>query len=108
MADALHNSRQSGTDGDELARLRAELDATDYRLLDALRARMDCCRKIAEYKREHGVPMMQPQRIGVVQGRAARYGEANNLDPGFLQRLYEIIISETCRIEDLIIEGQRG
>jgi hypothetical protein len=38
---------------------------------------VDVCRSIAVYKREHGVPMMQPHRIGVVQQRAARFAEAN-------------------------------
>ncbi len=90
---------------DGLDALRAELDRVDFELLDALRARVDCCRLIARHKRDHGVPMMQPHRIGVVQRRAAQYGEANGLDRAFLQRLYDLIIAETCRIENLIIDG---
>ena len=53
--------------GDELGALRAELDRVDVELLDALRARVGCCRRIAHHKRDHGVPMMQPHRIDVVQ-----------------------------------------
>ena len=47
--------------------------------------------------------MMQPHRIDVVQRRAARYAEMNGLDRAFLRRLYDLIIEETCRIENLII-----
>ena len=49
--------------------------------------------------------MMQPHRIDVVQQRAARYAEANGLDRTFVKQLYDLIIGETCRIEDLIIDS---
>jgi 4-amino-4-deoxychorismate mutase len=92
-------------DPDTLETLRAELDRIDAKFLEALGARVDVCRSIAHYKREHGVPMMQPHRIGVVQQRAARFAEANGLDLTFMKQLYDLIISETCRIEDLIIDA---
>ena len=88
-----------------LEALRADLDRIDAELLGALGARVDVCRSIAGYKRAHGVPMMQPHRIGVVQQRATRYAEANGLDLTFMKRLYDLIIGETCRIEDLIIDA---
>jgi chorismate mutase-like protein len=91
------------TDPGTLETLRADLDRIDAEFLAALGARVDVCRNIALYKREHGVPMMQPHRIGVVQQRAARFAEANRLDLTFMKRLYDLIIGETCRIEDLII-----
>ncbi|RJL34336.1 chorismate mutase family protein [Bailinhaonella thermotolerans] len=86
-----------------LEALRAELDAIDLRLLDVLRERIELCVRIAEHKREHGVPMMQPHRIGVVQDRAARYGAEHNIDQRFLRSLYDLVIAETCRVEDLVI-----
>ena len=49
--------------------------------------------------------MMQPPRIGVVQQRAARFAEANGLDLTFMKQMYDLIIGETCRIEDLIIDA---
>lgn len=87
----------------ELADLRADLDRIDAEFLGALGARIAVCRSIAHHKREHAVPMMQPHRIGVVQQRAARFAEANGLDLMFMKQLYDLIIGETCRIEDLII-----
>lgn len=47
--------------------------------------------------------MMQPHRIGIVQRRAAAYGEQHGVDRDFLRHLYEVIITETCRVEDLVI-----
>lgn len=88
-----------------LESLRAELDLVDATLLDTLKSRIDLCVRIAEHKREHGVPMMQPHRIGVVQERAARYGAEHGIDGTFLRRLYDLIIEETCRVEDLVIDA---
>ncbi|KGE18885.1 chorismate mutase family protein [Paenibacillus wynnii] len=86
-----------------LKALRMELDKIDEQLLDNMKARLDCCVQIALHKREHNIPMMQPSRINFVQERAARYAEAHRISPDFLRQLYTLIISETCRVEDVVI-----
>lgn len=109
MRELANRATPKGKAGDgTLETLRADLDRIDAEFLGALGARVDICRSIARYKREHGVPMMQPHRIGVVQQRAARYAEANGLDPAFMKQLYDLIIGETCRIEDSIIDESEG
>lgn len=94
---------QPSETGRQLESLRSELDALDERLLEVVRDRIGICVRIARHKSEHGVPMMQPHRIGVVQDRASRYGEAHGVDREFLRRLYDLIIEETCRVEDLVM-----
>lgn len=89
--------------GRRLESLRSELDALDERLLDVLRDRIGVCVRIAHHKSEHGVPMMQPHRIGLVQERASLYGARHGVDQDFLRRLYDLIIQETCRVEDLVM-----
>ena len=83
--------------------LRAELDTVDIRLRETLRERLDCCARIGRLKREGAIPMMQPQRIGIVQQRAAAFAAEHGISPAFLRAFYELIITETCRIEDEII-----
>ncbi len=89
------------TRGPDLEDLRSKLDGIDARLLEQLRDRINCCLEIAEYKRVHDVAMMQPHRIAFVQERAAKYGAEHGIDGDFLRRLYDLIIAETCRVEDL-------
>jgi chorismate mutase len=86
-----------------LESLRAQLDALDQVLLDTIRDRIRCCMRIAEVKRRNGVPMMQPDRIAIVQQRAASYAGEHGIDAEFLRHLYDLIIDETCRVEDLVI-----
>lgn len=85
--------------------LRDELDAIDKRFLEELCARIEKCVEIGHFKRENAVPMMQPHRIGVVQERAARFGEKRGINQEFLRKLYDLIIEETCRVEDQVIGG---
>lgn len=105
----LHTTAEDPHGGvEELERLRAQLDALDQDLLDAVRDRIRCCVRIAEVKRRHGVAMMQPHRIAIVHDRAAAYAAAHDVDAEFLDRLYDLIIDETCRVEDLVITGGDG
>lgn len=86
-----------------LQALRDELDGLDRTLLETLRQRLDCCCRIGRHKRDHAIPMMQPHRIGVVQERAAAFAAEHGMSPVFLRALYELVITETCRLEDEII-----
>jgi len=90
-----------------LEALRGELDAVDGRLRETLRDRLDCCVRIGQLKRDSAIPMMQPQRIGIVQQRAAAFAAEHGMSPSFLRALYELIIAETCRIEDEIIAAKQ-
>ena len=87
----------------ELEQLRSKLGAIDESLLDQLRERLECCVQIAEVKKANGVPMIQPHRIGVAQERANRYAKEHGINEEFLRKLYDVIIEETCRLEDLVI-----
>jgi 4-amino-4-deoxychorismate mutase len=100
------NSSQHPDAASVLQSLRDELDRIDGALLDTLRARLELCCRIGELKRAHAIPMMQPARIGVVQQRAAAYAAVHRMNPVFLRSLYDLVIAETCRLEDDIIHAQ--
>lgn len=98
-------SNALSVDQPDLLDLRAELDAIDAGLLEHIRARVDVCVRIADVKRRRGIPMMQPHRVGLVQDRAEQFARANGLSPEFLRRLYDVMIAETCRVEDAVIDS---
>lgn len=99
----LNTGEAGGSAEGTLAGLRAQLDESDARLLDALRCRLDICRQIGEVKRDHRIPMMQPNRVGVVRHRAVTYAQAHGLSTEFFGGLYDQIIAEACRMQDDII-----
>ena len=87
----------------EMDKLRAVLDEIDDRIRLALLDRLSLCRRIAEYKKTNNIPMMQASRVVVVKDRAAAFAIEHGIDPGFFLRLYDVIISESCRIEAELI-----
>lgn len=91
--------------GDDLEKFRCQLDAIDATLLETVRERLLLCLQIGEWKRASHVPMMQPSRVHVVQERARQFARQHNLSPEFFSSLYELLIAETCRLEDLVIDG---
>jgi chorismate mutase-like protein len=88
-----------------LEEYRAILDSIDVEILDALRRRIEIVSKIAQYKRANSIPMMQPARIGIVTERAIQFATENEISVEYLKSLYELIIEESCRLEDLIIQN---
>lgn len=88
-----------------LTPLRRELDEIDGRLREAVRERIDVCSRVALVKREFDIPMMQPGRVGLVQERAREFARAHGLSEDFLTGIYDLLIAEACRVEDLIIDS---
>lgn len=91
---------------ENLDELRTQLQEIDKQLLSVIRDRLVLCSRIGEFKRNNKVPMMQPQRIQIVHDRAAAFAKGNGINPIFLRRLYDLIIEETCRLEDEIMSGK--
>ena len=88
-----------------LESFRRRLDALDEQIPRLLGERFEVCREIALHKREHGIPMMQPQRLAQVRSRYLARGAEFELPPDFTAGLFDLMIAATCRMEDELIEA---
>ena len=86
-----------------LAPFRARLDFLDGEILRLLGDRFEVCREVADHKREHDIPMMQPQRVVEVRERYLQRGAEANLPGDFAGPLFELLIAATCKMEDELI-----
>jgi chorismate mutase-like protein len=85
---------------------RRRLDELDNQIARSLGERFEICREIALHKREHQIPMMQPERVAQVRARyLARGGEAG-LPGDFSEELFELLIAATCKMEDELMDAQ--
>jgi chorismate mutase-like protein len=91
-----------------LGALRSQLDQLDTQLLKLLSKRFEVCRDVAACKARHGIPMMQPERIARVKGRMIELGAQYGVNENFIVRLFEVIITEACRMENSIIQRNGG
>jgi len=87
------------TDAAALDLLRRQIDEVDAQLLHHLGRRFELCLKIGSLKEQLGIPMMQPDRIASVTGRAAMNAVRHGVSPVFAEKLWRMIIEEACRLE---------
>jgi chorismate mutase len=84
---------------------RKRLDEIDGQVIELLCERFKVCREIAEHKREHEIPMMQPGRVEVVRERYVVGGALAGMPGGFAENLFELLIGATCQMEDELISS---
>ena len=87
---------------------RRRLDRLDETIAKALGERFGVCRQIAFYKREHAIPMMQPDRVEEVRARYLARGAELGLPADFTGSLFELLIGATCKMEDELMAGDGG
>jgi chorismate mutase len=84
---------------------RARLDVIDEQILQLLGQRFDVCREVAEHKRRHEIPMMQPDRVEAVRARYLARGAHVGLPESFTASFFSVLIEATCKLEDELIAG---
>jgi 4-amino-4-deoxychorismate mutase len=90
---------------DGLEPFRRRLDLLDDQITRLLGERFQTCREIALHKREHDIPMMQPDRVAEVRARYLSRGAAADLPADYVEALFELTIAATCKMEDELIDG---
>lgn len=93
--------------GSAMEQCRDRLDELDTVLIKVIAERMQLCAEIARIKRKGQIPMMQPHRLAHVRAKSVEEGRMRGLDEGFVHRLIDVIVQESCRLEDLIIDKER-
>ncbi len=83
---------------------RARLDLLDDEITRLLGERFEVCREVAVYKSEHGIPMMQPDRVEIVRQRYLERGGAAGLPADFTAALFDLLIAGTCKAEDELMD----
>lgn len=83
---------------------RRRLDEIDDRIAGLLGERLQICREVAVHKSEHGIPMMQPDRVKAVRARYLERGAEAELPEEFTSDLFDLLIATSCRLEDELME----
>jgi chorismate mutase len=83
---------------------RRRLDEIDDAIAKLFGERLQICREVAVHKSEHGIPMMQPDRVKLVRERYLARGAEHDLPPQFSSELFELLIGTTCRLEDELMD----
>lgn len=86
-----------------LAELRCEIDRIDTEVLALLSRRMQISRDIGNYKKEHGLSVLQAQRYNELLDDRAKRGAELSLDQDFVKAVLRTIHDESVRLQIEII-----
>jgi chorismate mutase len=89
----------------DISHWRKRIDEIDAQLAELLSERSRCVIEIGKIKREHRMPVYDPEREKQIVERVTR-NNRGPLEDEALRRLFERIIDESRRVERIVLEGQ--
>ena len=93
----LPKGKGKNTESTELAWLRAEIDELDDQLWETIARRMEVSERIGEWKKEHGVQALQPQRYAEIIAQRKEWAEQKGLSEELVQNLFDAIHQESLK-----------
>lgn len=78
---------------DELVRLRAAMDVCNRRLAAVLHDRARLVRQIGVWKRQHGLPAVDPSREAQMLAAAGAHAPTDGFPPGALQAILAAVFA---------------
>ncbi|MDE5806735.1 MAG: bifunctional 3-deoxy-7-phosphoheptulonate synthase/chorismate mutase type II [Muribaculaceae bacterium] len=82
---------------ESLTLLRQEIDRIDNELVDMLGKRMRICREIGQYKKEHGMKVVQGARYSDMMKSREELAREMEMSEEFIRRVYAAIHEESVR-----------
>ena len=84
-------AEEGGEASAELEALRQQIDETDDELWALISRRMNISRQIGEYKRQHGMPVLQQARYDELLKRRIQWAQEHGIQPETAKQIMEII-----------------
>lgn len=108
LMDELFGQRSDATSLDLLEELRSEIDTMDEMLVWALSMRMELAQKIAEVKKDSGLKTLQAGRWQQVLDRVKEMAVQSNMDPDFMEGLYNSIHHQSLNLQNGVMKKTNG
>lgn len=91
----------------KLNEMRGSIDRIDDQIFQKLAERMSIVEKIGTYKRDNDVTILQVNRWDEILQKRTAIGEALKLDKDFIERVLELIHSESIRKQTAIMNEEK-
>jgi len=85
---------------EDLAQLRQQIDDLDDQVLTILAKRFEVVKRVAAYKKEHKLPVVQEDRMAGVVTRLATVHKSAEMTPEFISKLYRLIMNQAVTAEN--------
>lgn len=87
--------REEITSTESITTLRRQIDECDDKIIDTLAKRMRISREIGQYKKEHGMNIVQTSRYSEIIDKRGAQGSLCGIDPECIKRIFEAIHEES-------------
>lgn len=108
LADLIVREQHPGQSSDRLQELRDLIDQLDEEIAQKLGSRMDIAERIGEWKADHNVAIVQPERWERIMERQLRLAGQLGLSRAFVEDLMNAIHKESIRRQTEVLEGRQG
>ena len=82
---------------ENLSMLRRQIDSLDNELLDVLSRRMEVCREIGQYKKDHSMTIVQAGRLDTIMNSRCAAAAELGMDPEFMRAVLSAVHEESVR-----------
>ena len=83
-----------------LEKAREEIDEIDAKILELLAERLDICKQLGKYKKQHNLPIQNKEREKeIIKDRARKLKELGFDDERFAQELFELIMKKAREVQ---------
>ncbi len=82
---------------ENITQLRRQIDEIDNSLIELLAKRMRVSREIGQYKKEHGMTVLQTARYTEILDKRGAQGSLCGIDPSCSRQIFEAIHAESVR-----------
>lgn len=97
--------RDTSGSTENLAMLRREIDRIDTELLEVLNKRMQVCREIGRYKKQHSIPVVQAGRYGDIMNSRVNAAVDMHMGAEFMRTVLSAVHEESVRQQINILNG---
>lgn len=80
---------------ESISALRKQIDELDDALIDLLAKRMRVCREIGQFKKEHGMTILQTSRYSEILDKRGAQGSLMGVSPECIKKIFELIHEES-------------
>lgn len=84
----------------ELTWLRAEMDEIDDHLWQTIQSRMQVSARIGQWKKQRGMPPLQPERFAEIMTRRLNWAQSQGLSGEFVKAVMSALHEESCRHQE--------
>ena len=91
--------RDAPAPAESLMQLRRQIDQLDNELIEVLAKRMNISREIGAYKRDHNMPVVQPNRYGDIMNTRILAAKSMGIGEEFMRSILSAIHEESVRLQ---------